>query len=112
MLWIDRMCCQISPTSKAVASFAACDYCQLWYNEWEYNNELLCDYPGHETLWMYRRFLYAFHLALMTQHTLHCSHSNQQLQLSWCEELMKRELSYAQHCINDVDIANHTENTR
>ena len=57
-------------TKKIKAPFETCKECSIWKSELEYVARLNECYPGHETLWSYRRFLVAYWLRMKSHHLI------------------------------------------
>jgi hypothetical protein len=115
------------------ASLATCSFCSLFSSlEWSHLNELQLRYPGHESLWMYRRFVWHVHVAAIAQHAEAAPHGAMAEAPSsvspsspaipppasaaypsipsWLLPLAQRELSYADFQIADRELANWAEN--
>lgn len=111
----------VSSTVSAVDSsfhsaLASCIFCREFGSiEWSHLNELQLRYPGHETLWMHRRFVWHTYIQALYEHDSNVQ-TNTNINTSsiptWLEPLIHRELEYAEFQIRDFELSNHSENAR
>jgi protein prenyltransferase alpha subunit repeat containing protein 1 len=57
-----------SPLTGPLAPTAPCLGCAIWNEEFNYISMQMDRYPGHETLWSHRRFVYSAWLRMVAQH--------------------------------------------
>lgn len=107
-----------SSSVPLVTCMSCCPLCSsLLLIEWPSINELQCSYPGHETLWMYRRMIWGLTIMALKQHQ--CDEKRTELENtgsssssspsfpSFLLPLIQREHSYADSCIADNECSNH-----
>jgi hypothetical protein len=114
-----------SPTSASSAAalhsaLARCSFCSLFASsEWSHLSELQLKYPGHESLWMYRRFVWHVQIAAIQQHSAKVDEaaatsatvgSSFPAIPAWLHPLIHRELSYADFQIADLELSNYAAN--
>jgi len=58
-------CCPLVLQAK---SSEECEFCGIFEDEFTYISDMISRYPGHESLWCFRRFLWLYWFRLQTQH--------------------------------------------
>eukprot|EP00455_Lapot_gusevi_P004665 TRINITY_DN11922_c0_g1_i2.p1 TRINITY_DN11922_c0_g1~~TRINITY_DN11922_c0_g1_i2.p1 ORF type:complete len:443 (-),score=45.40 TRINITY_DN11922_c0_g1_i2:41-1297(-) len=87
-------------------SESKCHACSLWRQEFDYLNVLLDHYPGHESIWHHRRFVYTYWIRFQAQH--HASQYDQ----TWLWSQSEKELNFAQQQANDDGVERYLDNRR
>ena len=111
-----------SSSSSLHAALASCSFCSLFSSlEWSHLNDLQCKYPGHESLWMYRRFVWHTFVESIAEHAAVAEGTGNSAVASsgaapaipsWLLPLVQRELSYADFQIADLELSNYADNAR
>ncbi len=115
--------------SSLHSSLAHCSFCSLFSSlEWSHINELQCRYPGHESLWMHRRFVWHAYVAAVQQHAQQAekevaastgsSSSSSEVESessfpsipSWLLPLVQRELDYSDLQLSDRELSDYAAN--
>ena len=114
-------------------ALASCSFCSLFSSlEWSHLNDLQLKYPGHESLWMYRRFVWHAFIAAIQQHAVAAAAAAAVAEPpvatstapsapaaaaaagpsipSWLLPLVHRELEYADFQVADVELSNYAAN--
>jgi hypothetical protein len=81
-------------------------------SEWAHLNELQSRYPGHESQYVYRRFVWLATIEAIGQHDDEfCRTRTSTPQIpSWLQPLIDRELHYADMQIQDRELSNYEAN--
>lgn len=85
-----------------------CGECAVWRAELQHAAKLQEYYPGHESVWSFRRFLFLLRVCMLAQHPSHGGGGWE----SAVEAVALAEMGYAKACGDDCDSNNHVATRR
>lgn len=100
-----------APAAEAAADDSACEACGLWKQELAYLDELTSIYPGHESIWCHRRFVFATGLRLQWQHCMQAKHASAEV-VRRLEAYARPELARAGAAAEDREVSGFEDHHR